>query len=395
MAKRSNDVHTLTQPIRFTMRMLLFVAAVGAVAAVVYEPLLAAFKTNIFLNSVIGATLFIGILHNFGQVSRLWPEIRWINAFRRSDPSFNPINLPMPKLLAPMAMMLSDRRGPVSLSPSGTRAILDSVDARLEESRDISRYLVGLMVFLGLLGTFWGLMLTVTAVGETIRTLTPTGDTNVAFTELQKGLQAPLAGMGTAFSSSLFGLAGSLILGFLDLQASQAQNRFYNKLEEWLSTITRLGGGGQSIDQDGGSSVPQYMGALLEQTAESLEGLQRFLTRQEEKRSSSEQALMQLSQRLQLLADSMQTENKLMMKLAEGQTELRPVIERLARSLEGSGASSPTSDTATQHLRNLDVSARRLLEEATEGRAQFLTELRNELKIVSKTIAALAEDRRR
>lgn len=395
MAKRSNDVHTLTQPIRFTMRMLLFVAAVGAVAAVVYEPLLVAFKTNIFLNSVIAATLFIGILHNFGQVSRLWPEIRWINAFRRSDPSFNPINLPMPRLLAPMAMMLSDRRGPVSLSPAGTRAILDSVDARLEESRDISRYLVGLMVFLGLLGTFWGLMLTVTAVGETIRTLTPTGNTNTAFTELQKGLQAPLTGMGTAFSSSLFGLAGSLILGFLDLQASQAQNRFYNKLEEWLSTITRLGGGGQSIDQDGGASVPQYMGALLEQTAESLEGLQRFLTRQEEKRSSSEQALMQLSQRLQLLADSMQTENKLMMKLAEGQTELRPVIERLARSLEGSGTSSPTSDTATQHLRNLDVSTRRLLEEATEGRAQFLTELRNELKIVSKTIAALAEDRRR
>jgi hypothetical protein len=202
--------------------------------------------------------------------------------------------------------------------------------------------------------------------------------------------------MGTAFASSLFGLAGSLILGFLDLQANQAQNRFYNKLEEWLSTITRLGGTSPTFEAADGAPVPQYMGALLEQTAESLEGLQRLLARQEEKRSAAEQTLMQLSQRLQLLADSMQTETKLMMKLAEGQTELRPVIERLARSLEGGAAgSAQMGDTATQHLRNLDVSARRLLEEATEGRAQFLTELRNELKLVSKTIAALAEDRRR
>jgi hypothetical protein len=213
-----------------------------------------------------------------------------------------------------------------------------------------------------------------------------------AFGRLQQGIEGPLSGMGTAFSSSLFGLTGSLVLGFLHLQASQAQNRFYNKLEEWLSTVTRLGGA--SPLETEGAPMPQYMGALLEQTAESLDGLQRILAKQEDRRTSAEQTLMQLSQRLQLLADSMQTENKLMMKLAEGQTELKPVIERLARSLEGHGPTG-MGDTATQHLRNLDVSARRLLEEATEGRAQFLTELRNELKLVSKTIAALADERRR
>ena len=394
MARRSSDgQQSLTQPVRFIARMLLFVAIVAAVAAAIFPQILIAFRSNIFINSVIFGVLIIGILHNFGQVSRLWPEIRWINGFRRSDPSFNPVNLPTPRLLAPMAMMLADRRGPVSLSPAGTRAILDSVDSRLEESREISVYLTRLMVFLGLLGTFWGLMLTVTSLGDTIRNLSPTGgDTTAAFGELQKGIQAPLGGMGTAFSSSLFGLTGSLVLGFLHLQASQAQNRFYNKLEEWLSTITRLGGA-SPIEQEG-APVPQYMGALLEQTAESLDGLQRTLAKQEERRTSAEQTLMQLSQRLQLLADSMQTETKLMMKLAEGQTELKPVIERLARTLEGSGPSG-MGDTATQHLRNLDISTRRLLEEATEGRAQFLTELRNELKLVSKTIAALADDRRR
>jgi hypothetical protein len=366
---------------------------VAAVGFLLQDQLLIAFKTNVFINSVIFAALIIGVLHNFGQVSRLWPEISWINGFRRADPSFNPVNLPTPRLLAPMAMMLADRRGPVSLSPAGTRAILDSVDSRLEESREISGYLTRLLVFLGLLGTFWGLMLTVTSLGDTIRTIpATTGDTMSAFGELQKGIEGPLAGMGTAFSSSLFGLTGSLVLGFLHLQASQAQNRFYNKLEDWLSTITRLGGA-SPLEGDG-APMPQYMGALLEQTAESLDGLQRTLAKQEDRRTSAEQTLMQLSQRLQLLADSMQTETKLMMKLAEGQTELKPVIERLARSLEGHGPTG-MGDTATQHLRNLDVSARRLLEEATEGRAQFLTELRNELKLVSKTIAALADERRR
>lgn len=391
MAKRGSSPTAMTQPGRYLMRMLLFVIAVGVIGYVLREPLLRAFMTNTVLNGVILGVLVLGIIHNLSQATRLWPEVKWVNAFRRTDPGLNPPSMRMPVLLAPMAMMLMERKGPVSLNASATRAILDSVDSRLGESRDISRYFVGLMVFLGLLGTFWGLMLTVTSVGDTIRTLTPGagGEAASAFEDLRRGLEAPLTGMGTAFSSSLFGLAGSLILGFLDLQANQAQNRFYNKLEEWLSTVTRIG---SAPGMEGETGVPQYVGALLEQTAESLDRLQRTLADSESKRVTVEQTLLQLTQRLQLLADQMQTETRLMMKLAEGQSELKPVVERLARVLE-QGASGG-GDQSGAHLRNMDVTLRRLLEETAAGRHELVAELRNELKLLSKTIAAMADGRR-
>lgn len=262
MANRQIDSGTMPQPGRYVTRMILFVAIVGAVAFALRLQLMAAFFANPVLNGVILGVLLIGILHNLGQVTRLWPEVRWVNAFRRADPSLSPPSLPQTRLLAPMAMMLADRKGPMLLTASGTRAILESVSARLDESRDISRYLVGLMVFLGLLGTFWGLMLTVSSVGDTIRTLSPTGgEAASAFEDLRRGLEAPLSGMGTAFSSSLFGLAGSLILGFLDLQASQGQNRFYNKLEEWLSTVTSIGG--PEGEYGNGAMTAQEMGDLV------------------------------------------------------------------------------------------------------------------------------------
>ncbi|NWH07257.1 MAG: flagellar motor protein MotA [Alphaproteobacteria bacterium] len=378
----------MAQPVRYLTRMLVFVGIVGCVAAVLQKPLMQAFMSNPFLNGVILGVLFIGILHNLGQAMRLWPEVRWVNAFRRADPGSNPANLGMPNLLAPMAMLLAERIGPITLSTAATRSILDSVDSRLEESRDISRYLVGLMVFLGLLGTFWGLMITVGSVGDVVKSLDTGADPNAAFNDLRHGIQAPLAGMGTAFSSSLFGLSGSLILGFLDLQATQAQNRFYNKLEEWLSTVTRLGAATPAEGEGGG--VPQYVGALLEQTAESLDELQRTLIRSEDRRSAVEQAVLQLSQRLTTLSDQMQTETKLMLRLAEGQLEIKPLLERLARVLEA----GQDSDTATTHLRNIDVSLRRLVEETTEGRLQLVSEIRNELKLLSKTVAAVSEGRR-
>ncbi|NJM55484.1 MAG: GGDEF domain-containing protein, partial [Verrucomicrobiae bacterium] len=187
------------------------------------------------------AVLFLGIIYAFRQVIRLYPEIRFVNGFRISDPGLSLAGGAEPRLLAPMATMLRDRKGALSLSTTAMRTIMDSIGSRLDEARDTGRYLVGLLVFLGLLGTFWGLLDTITSVSTAISTLDGKGgETAAVFDELKAGLAAPLRGMGTAFSSSLLGLAGSLVLGFLELQASHAHNRFYNELEEWLSGITEL-----------------------------------------------------------------------------------------------------------------------------------------------------------
>ena len=209
------------------------------------------------LNILICFVLVAGILYAFQQVLRLYPEIRWVNAFRIADPGLAISHRPV--LLAPMATMLRDRTGSLSLSATSMRSIMDSIGSRLDEARDTGRYLVGLLVFLGLLGTFWGLLDTISSVGKTISALdTRAADSVAVFDELKNGLAAPLRGMGTAFSSSLLGLGGSLVLGFLELQASHAHGRFYNQLEEWLSGITELapGGGSQTGDYASRSSTP-------------------------------------------------------------------------------------------------------------------------------------------
>ncbi|MGI9378537.1 MAG: flagellar motor protein MotA [Methyloligellaceae bacterium] len=237
-----NLTRTLSRPQVYLWRMIIFLVLIGFIGAVLYAPIARAFMANPALNGLIIAVLVIGTLYSFSQVTRLYPEIRWVNTFRVSEPGLSVDR--KPKLLAPMANMLRDRTGHLSLSTVSMRSLMDSIASRLDEARDTSRYLVGLLIFLGLLGTFWGLLETIQSVGTTINALdTSGGDSLVIFEELKSGLQAPLSGMGTAFSSSLFGLAGSLVLGFLDLQASQSQNRFYNELEEWLSSITELGSG--------------------------------------------------------------------------------------------------------------------------------------------------------
>jgi len=185
--------------------------------------------------------LLIGIVLSFAQILRLYPEINWVNTYRLDRAAVAVSR--GPRLLAPMATLLGDSSNQSNISTQGMRSILDSIGQRLDEGRDTSRYLIGLLVFLGLLGTFWGLLQTVNAVGATIQSLdVGSGDSSLIFEDLKTGLEAPLLGMGTAFSSSLFGLSGSLILGFLDLQSGHAQNRFYNNLEDWLSTFTDLSG---------------------------------------------------------------------------------------------------------------------------------------------------------
>jgi hypothetical protein len=228
--------------------MFVFLVLVGLLIAVLHRQLWDAMLNNPGLNGLICFVLFAGIVFAFQQVVRLYPEIRWVNAFRIADPGLAITHRPV--LLAPMATMLRDRTGSLSLSTTSMRSIMDSIGARLDEARDTGRYLVGLLVFLGLLGTFWGLLDTIQSVGKTISSLdTRAADSVNMFDELKNGLAAPLRGMGTAFSSSLLGLGGSLVLGFLELQAGHAHGRFYNQLEEWLSGITDLSpGGSQSSD---------------------------------------------------------------------------------------------------------------------------------------------------
>jgi hypothetical protein len=250
----------MSKPGRFILNMLIFVIIVAMVAALIWPTIKSAVLTNLFLNGLIIGVFIFGILYCFLQVLRLYPEIRWINDFRVADPGLS--QGPQPKLLSPMATMLRDRRGTLSLSTTAMRSLMDSIGARLDEARDTGRYLVGLLVFLGLLGTFWGLLDTISQVGKTIGALdTKGGDSTIIFQELKDGLAAPLKGMGTAFSASLLGLSGSLILGFLELQASHASARFYNELEEWLSGITDLSPAGAAGSELGNR---QLMTALYD-----------------------------------------------------------------------------------------------------------------------------------
>ena len=378
----------MTRPTRYLNRMLVFLVLVLVVCGLLVGPLYRAFMANPILNGLILLVLLIGMIYVFRQVTMLRAEVNWIEMFRRSDPAVSVI--PAPTLLAPIAAMLGERQGRISLSTMGLRLLLDSIGARLDEGREISRYIIGLLIFLGLLGTFWGLLQTVNAVGNTISTLSPAGeDFNAFFNELQAGLQAPLSGMGIAFSSSLFGLAGSLVLGFLELQAGQAQGRFYMDFEEWLSTHTRLASG--ALSGEGEQSVPAYVQALLEQTADSLDSLQRIIQRSEEGRSSSQMSLMALSENLATLTDQMGAEQSLLRRLAESQMELKPVLERMAQANERSTIG--LDEASRNHLRNLDVYVMRLVEETTQGRNQLISEIRSEIKLLARTIAALNDDR--
>jgi uncharacterized protein YneF (UPF0154 family) len=231
---RELDPLKLSSPRIFLVRMLVFVVLGGLVTFLLHKQIEVAFMANPGLNSLIIFVLLVGMALSLRQVLRLYPEISWVNNFRLADPGLA-VERP-PVLLAPMAAILGSRVGRMAMSAQLMRGILDSIATRLDEARDISRYMTGLLVFLGLLGTFWGLIETVGSVGGVIQGLKTGGDAASMFDSLREGLAAPLSGMGISFSSSLFGLAGSLVLGFLDLQSSQAQNRFYTELEDWLST---------------------------------------------------------------------------------------------------------------------------------------------------------------
>ncbi len=375
----------MTQPLVYLWRMLGFLACVLVLAIVLFDQLQHAFAANPVLNGVILLVLAVGIGWNLRQVLVLRREVSWLEGFRNVRGTVAPIQ---PRLLGPMASMLSARRTErVSLSPLAMRSVLDGILSRLDETRELSRYMTGLLIFLGLLGTFWGLLLTISSVADVIGTMSVgSGDLNQLFNQLKAGLARPLEGMGTAFSTSMLGLAGALVLGFMDLTAGQAQNRFTNELEEWLAGLTRLSSG--VLGQEGEGSIPAYVQALLEQTAENLEGLQSILARGEEGRAATSGALMKLTERLTVLTEQMRANNQLMLRVAEGQADLAPALTRLAEA-QGGGA----MDEATRgHIRNLELYLARLIEDVAKGRTQATNEIRNEIKILTRTIAAIAEE---
>lgn len=384
----------MTKPRRYLTRMTVFLVFVLVVVIWQLPTLERAFLANPPLNGLIVGVLLIGIGFAYRQVIMLGPELSWIEGFRREDAGA--ATSAEPVLLSPMATMLSEKQGDFSLSTLAMRTLLDGITTRLDETRELSRYLISLLIFLGLLGTFWGLLGTIGSVADTINSLSvETSDLSVMFEELKSGLGAPLAGMGTAFSSSLFGLAGSLIVGFLDLQAGQAQNRFYNDLEEWLSGLTRLGSAGLAIEGD--HSVPAYMSALLEQTADSLDKLERTFARSEDSRIAANEALLTLSEKTAAVADQMRAGQELMAKLAAGQDDLKPILRRVSESLDQLAqvqAKSALDEASKEHLRNLDVHLTRLLTDVAEGRAQIVDELRSEIKLLSRTMAAVSREGR-
>ncbi len=325
---RDFDPYMLSSPRIFMVRMIIFLIIAGFVPLVLYREVASAFMHNPGLNGLIVGVLIVGIAMAIRNVVGLIPEVRWVNSFRRHETT---LDQPAPRLVAPMAAMLRDRADTFALSTSTWRSLLDSIATRLDENREILRYLAGLLVFLGLLGTFWGLVTTVSSVGATIQSLSVgSGDAGIIFEDLKEGLAAPLSGMGIAFSSSLFGLSGSLILGFLDLQASQAQNRFYTELEDWLSTITdpeELGLTEEDIGnstleirasverlarvvQEGGGGGGRASTAAMANLAEGIQGMVQHMRKEQqmvrdwmEAQSTQQQALQDTLRRLATLTE--------------------------------------------------------------------------------------------
>ena len=311
------DPLKLSSPRIFLFRMMVFVVLGGLVAFVLYKQIHTAFMANPGLNGLIVGVLLLGIVLAMRQVVRLYPEIAWVNNFRLADPGLA-VDRP-PVLLAPMAAILGSRVGRMAMSSQLMRGILDSIATRLDESRDLSRYMTGLLVFLGLLGTFWGLIETVSSVGNVIQGLKAGGDAGNMFDSLREGLAAPLAGMGISFSSSLFGLAGSLVLGFLDLQSSQAQNRFYTELEDLLSTTVYDHG----TEPSGVSTV-----GVTGEVRSAIDQL-RLAVDAAGSGKAANAAMANLAEAIQGLVHHMRTEQQMIRDWVDGQADQQREIKRL------------------------------------------------------------------
>jgi hypothetical protein len=324
MAPKDSDIDPfkVSSPKIFLVRMLVFLVLGALLVVILYRQIVNAFLANPGLNALIIGVLLVGIILAFRQVIRLFPEISWINGFRLADPGLA-VERP-PVLLAPMAAILGDRVGRMSMSSQTMRGIMDSIASRLDEARDMSRYMTGLLVFLGLLGTFWGLIDTVGSVGKVIEGLKVGGDAGAMFDSLKEGLAAPLGGMGISFSSSLFGLAGSLVLGFLDLQTSQAQNRFYTELEDWLATTVH------ELGSDGGPA--HAAPAMGNEFRNAVDRLRETLAEAGSNKAATH-AMANLAEAIQGLVQHMRTEQQMIRDWADAQAEQHRDVRRLLETL--------------------------------------------------------------
>jgi len=330
---REYDPYKLSSPQIYLWRMTIFLIIAGFIALALYRQVVSAFTANPGLNGVIVAVLVIGIGLAFRQIFRLFPEIRWVNTFRVAEPGIE-VDRP-PVLLAPMATLLGDRIGRMAISTQTMRSILDSIQMRLDEDRELSRYLTSLLIFLGLLGTFWGLLITVGAVADTIRGLdVSSSNTGVIFEDLKAGLAAPLGGMGTAFSSSLFGLAGSLVLGFLDLQAGQAQSNFYKDLEDWLSTVTDLDP--EAMDRGGssGATTAEDLRVAIERLSRTIqEGGGHVDPEASAGTVRATTAMANLAEGIQGLVQHMRSEQQVIRSWVETQSEQQREVQNLLETI--------------------------------------------------------------
>ena len=372
---------------RYFIRMLTFLTLMSGVIIMLHQPLLTAFKNNIPLNTAILMTLSLGIGLVFYRLYGLRQEQLWFEGYERGEERYP--GIPAPKILLPLSLSLGESQQKNQLSTIALRSILSSVEARLDETRDVSRYMIGLLIFLGLLGTFWGLSQTIGAIAGVITGLdVDASNVKDSFHGLKQGLQAPLMGMGTAFSTSMFGLAGSLVLGFLDLQVGKAAGSFYHNLEDHLTTIVKSTG---DISAHAPThSGPAYLHGLLEQTVECMAQLQNIMNRNEDNRSNVLQSLHVVGEKMSMLTEQMVSQQVLLKKMAQGHVDLQKQLENLT-TLTSTPAFQGKDDGIKQYLRNLDATTLRLLEELIEGRARGIQELRGEIRLVARTISALAE----
>lgn len=378
-----------SHPVRQIMLMLI-VLALTAFGAVLAAPrVMPVFEANPWLNGFILMVFVIGVLTCFWQMFQLVGSVRWIEDFVAQRPGHDMVKPPL--LLAPLAALLRQRRKRMQIASTSARSILDSVAQRIDEVREITRYIVNLLIFLGLLGTFYGLAITIPAIVDTIRGLAPQeGEEGVAiFNRLMTGLEAQLGGMGVAFASSLLGLAGSLVVGLLELFAAHGQNRFYRELEEWVSSITRVG---FSAGEGEGSPEATAMVTVLDNMAEQMEQLQQMLAQSDVSRAMVDEKLGVLADSVERLTHRMSEANPMtraLTRVAEGQDQLIHKLETQERGGEGLDAES------RMRLRSIDVQMLRILEEISAGRQETLSEIRTDLAALGRSLSQIRQEQPR
>ncbi|WP_339644579.1 biopolymer transporter ExbB [Jannaschia helgolandensis] len=372
-----------SQPIRQIVQMLAVLGAVGVGVFLAYPQVAPIFVTNPWLNGTIILVFFLGVLACFAQVFQLFSSVSWIEGFAETRLGHD-ISRP-PGLLAPLASLLRARSARSQISASSSRSILDSVGARMEEARDITRYIVNTLIFLGLLGTFWGLATTVPAVVDTIRNLNPeNGEGGVAvFGRLIGGLESQLAGMGTAFASSLLGLAGSLVVGLLELFAGHGQNRFYREMENWLSSITRVG----LVGDSGEETIDQYsLAAVLDHMNYQMESLQDMFQKAEAGRLAADAKMGGLADAVAVMAHRMDSgggTTDALNRVAEGQ-------ENIVEVLRGSSGGNDGLDAESRmRIRSIDVQLLKVFEELQQGRQAAIDDLRGDIGSLTRTLRQL------